>query len=126
MFDNDSYCDWQSELIFVESAAAVTELACGPTQGELWRVGFLAGYHDDPAAHDLFYALVQAAVIRDIGTVLNCAQYARIQFYERAHCPAPLILRYGDGILVRSTAPMAAGKKLYIIGWVQKLKGATS
>lgn len=126
MYDSDSYSDWHNSLQTLESAAAASEIACGPLQGEVWRIITAAGYHDDPAAHDVYWSIRQGATTRPFENGSNEPTNYKHQLYDRVKCQAPVLLRYGEAIVFGSTAPMAAGKKMYANVYAQVLVGVTS
>lgn len=125
MYDNDSYCDWHHSLQLISTAAAAQEISAAPAVGEVWRVLALSGYHDDPAAHDVYWALRQGATscLMDSGTSLTTT--TKLQFYDKVKCSNPIVLRYGENITLQASAPMAAGKKMYMHVWAEVLVGVT-
>lgn len=125
MYDNDSYCDWHHSLQIVSSAAAASEIAAGPAVGEVWRVIAASGYHDDPAAHDVYWQLRQGATSLPMETGGNLLTNYKYQLYDKVKVGAPVVLRYGEYIVLTSTAAMAAGKKMYMNLYTEVLVGVT-
>jgi hypothetical protein len=126
MYGSDSYSDWHHSLQMTISAAAVTELAAGPAVGEVWRVIAASAYHDDPAAHDMAWNLRQGATTLPMENGTNEPTMYKHQLYEKVFCKDPIVLRYGDYIVVQSSVVTAAGKKMYINADVQVLVGVTA
>jgi hypothetical protein len=121
-FDSDRVV-WRRTLALVASAAAATFLDAGPAAGELWRVLAASAYHDDPAAHDVYWGLVQGATSYPFEGGVNLVTSAKHQLYTGIQAKESIILRAGDAVRITSTAAMAAGKKLYMHLWLEQLLG---
>jgi hypothetical protein len=121
-FDSDRVV-WRRKQLLVESAAAATYLEAGPAAGELWRVLAAVAYHDDPAAHDVYWGLTQAGVFMPFETGFNLTTSTKYSLYTGVATRESLILHAGDAARITATAAMAAGKKWYINLWLEQLLG---
>jgi hypothetical protein len=119
------YHDWHHSLQLISSAAAVALLEATPAQGEVWRIIAASAYHDDPAAHDVYWSLKQGATTLPMETGANLATNYKHQLYNQVKVGDAIELRYGEAIVINSSVAMAAGKKFYISLYLMVKLGVT-
>lgn len=82
--------------------------------------------HDDPAGLTVYWVLTRGALNYPLHEPVALAINVRDQLYYRVDCKGPLLLRYGDGISVYSTAAPAAGKRMTMRLDMEELIGETA
>jgi hypothetical protein len=110
-------------LTFKVEDAAHTYVDYIVAQGVVEKVVFAYGFHNDIAARDVAFALIQNGAGFNIGnTQLALAAGANSYLYEAIKMPAPLVLRYLDTI--RFSIPLlGAGKTATIVLSVLRMLG---
>ena len=110
--------------LVLNGVAAEPTLDLQPPLGSIYRVFAAYGYHDDVAAVDCQWVLIDSSVV--ISARAGLVTSAKLQLFTDyatgfPTLTSPIVISYGCQLQFQGT--VAAGKKLYIRAIVEQISG---
>ena len=84
-----------------------------PPEGRSWRVLVAAGTHNDPVARNLEWLLYDGfTVVSTLYIAFAAVRWEYEQFYENTGCRTPIVLHYGQQLILRGRSIAVASRAI--------------